>query len=514
MKKLTHLTRSSLILIVFFGLDKIVAFVRTSIIARQFSLSNELDAFNVANNLPDLLFALISGGAMTMALIPVLSEAITTKGRPAVWDIFSRVANLAFVVTLAFAIIIAIFADPLVSVRLGIAPGYEQIQRNLIANLMRLNLIATLIFSISGLVMGGLQANQHFLLPAMAPLFYNFGQIVGALVFSPSKPYYIGPLALPAFGMGVHGLVYGVILGAVLHLGIQVPGLIKFHFRWTASLKLDEEVIKVLKLIAPRLVTMFAIQAIFIMRDNLASQLPIVGAASILTYGWMIFQVPETLIGTAIATALLPTLSEQAAQQQWDAFRATVEKGVRILLVLSLPVAAVLAAGIRPLVAAVFGFDEAGTMMLTWTTRVFLLGLAGQTVLEIGVRAFYAKQDAIRPMIASVLNTIAFILFGFLVIREKPEWGTTGIALVLMAYTVEAIFVMWWLNRRIEGPSITVGSTFVRGTLAAIIGGVSAYGLALKLPGGAVVTALIGITIGGLIALSIVWKDARQLLNL
>ena len=153
-------------------------------------------------------------------------------------------------------------------------------------------------------------------------------------------------------------------------------------------------------------------------------------------------------------------------------------------------------------------------MMLTWTTRVFLLGLAGQTVLEIGVRAFYAKQDAIRPMIASVLNTIAFILFGFLVIREKPEWGTTGIALVLMAYTVEAIFVMWWLNRRIEGPSITVGSTFVRGTLAAIIGGVSAYGLALKLPGGAVVTALIGITIGGLIALSIVWKDARQLLNL
>ena len=271
MKKLTHLTRSSLILIVFFGLDKVVAFVRTSIIARQFSLSHELDAFNVANNLPDLLFALISGGAMTMALIPVLSEAMTTKGRPAVWDIFSRVANLAFVATGAIAIIIAIFAEPLVSARLGIAPGYEQVQRNLITDLMRLNLIATLIFSISGLVMGGLQANQHFLLPAMAPLFYNFGQIIGALVFSPSEPYHIGSVALPALGMGVHGLVYGVILGAVLHLGIQVPGLIKYQFRWTPSLKLDEGVIKVLKLIAPRLVTMFAIQAIFIMRDNLAS---------------------------------------------------------------------------------------------------------------------------------------------------------------------------------------------------------------------------------------------------
>ena len=514
MKKLTHLTRSSLILIVFFGLDKVVAFVRTSIIARQFSLSQELDAFNVANNLPDLLFALISGGAMTMALIPVLSEVMTSKGRPAVWNVFSRVANLAFVITGVFAIIVAIFAEPIVSSRLGIAPGYESIQRTLIAELMRLNLIATLIFSISGLVMGGLQANQHFLLPAMAPLFYNFGQIIGALIFSPSEPYTIGPVTLPAMDMGVHGLVYGVILGAAMHLGIQVPGLIKYQFRWTASLKLDEGVIKVLKLIAPRLVTMLAIQLIFIVRDNLASQLQMVGAASILTFGWMIFQVPETLIGTAIATALLPTLSEHAAQGKWDDFRATVEKGIRILLAVSLPVAAVIAAGLKPLVAAVFGFDDIGTTMLTWTTRIFLLGLAGHTVLEVGVRAFYAKQDAIRPMVASILNTAAFIIFGVVVIRQMPQWGTNGIALVGMAYTAEAIFVVWWLNRRLEGKSITAGSSFVRGMLAAIVGGVSAYALALYLPGGAIITALIGIILGGLIALPIIWKEIRLLFNL
>jgi putative peptidoglycan lipid II flippase len=514
MKKLTHLTRSSLILIVFFGLDKIIAFVRTSIIARQFSLSHELDAFNVANNLPDLLFALISGGAMTMALIPVLSEVMTKQGRPAVWSVFSRVANLAFVVTSLFAIIIAIFAEPIVSSRLGIAPGYESVQRTLIANLMRLNLIATLIFSISGLVMGSLQANQHFLLPAMAPLFYNFGQITGALVFSPSEPYTIGPLTLPAMGMGVHGLVYGVILGAGLHLGIQIPGLIKYQFRWTPSLKLDEGVLKVLRLIAPRLVTMLAIQLIFIVRDNLASQLQLVGAASILTYGWMIFQVPETLIGTAIATVLLPTLSEYAAQGKWDEFRATVDKGVRILLAVSLPVAAVIAAGLRPLVAAVFGFDEVGTIMLTWTTRIFLLGLAGHTVLEVGVRAFYAKQDAIRPMIASILNTAAFITFGVVVIRRMPQWGTNGIALVGMAYTVEAIFVMWWLNRRLEGAPVTAGSSLVRGTLAALAGGASAYALALYLPGGAIPTALIGMVIGGLIALPVIFKEIRMLFNL
>jgi putative peptidoglycan lipid II flippase len=514
MKKLTHLTRSSLILIVFFGLDKVVAFVRTSIIARQFGRSTELDAFNVANNVPDLLFALISGGAMTMALIPVLSEVMTKNGRPAAWDVFSRVANLAFVVTGIFAIFVAIFAEPLVSARLGIAPGYESVQRALIANLMRLNLIATLIFSISGLVMGGLQVNQHFLLPALAPLFYNFGQIIGALVFSPSEPYTFGSLTLPAMGLGVHGLVYGVILGAMLHLGIQVPGLIKYQFHWTPSLKLDEGVLKVLKLIAPRVATMFAIQLIFIVRDNLASQLPLVGAATILTYGWFIFQVPETLIGTAIATALLPTLSEHAAQNRWDEFRATIDKGVRIMLALSLPVAAVIAAGLRPLVAAVFGFDEIGTTMLTWTARIFLLGLAGHTVLEIGVRAFYAKQDAIRPMIASVLNTAAFITFGVVVIRQMPQWGTNGIALVGLAYTAEAILVMWWLNRQLDGDPIIGGSSFVRGMLAALVGGASAYLLALYLPGGAIITALVGIIIGGLIAIPVIWKDFRLLFNL
>jgi putative peptidoglycan lipid II flippase len=417
-------------------------------------------------------------------------------------------------VTGVFAIIVAVFAEPLVSARLGIAPGYEAVQRALIANLMRMNLIATLIFSISGLVMGGLQANQHFLLPAMAPLFYNLGQIIGALVFSPSDPYSIGPLILPAMGMGVHGLVYGVILGAAMHLGIQIPGLIKYQFHWTASLKLDEGVLKVLKLIAPRVVTMFTIQLIFIVRDNLASQLPLVGAATILTYGWFIFQVPETLIGTAIATALLPTLSEHAAQNRWVEFRDTVDKGVRIMLALSLPVAAVIAAGLRPLVAAVFGFDDIGTTMLTWTTRIFLLGLAGHTVLEVGVRAFYAKQDAIRPMVASILNTAAFIIFGVVVIRQMPQWGTNGIALVGLAYTAEAIFVMWWLNRQLEGPSITGGSSLVRGMLATLIGGASTYLLALYLPGGAIITALVGIIIGGLIVLPIIWKDVRLLFNL
>jgi putative peptidoglycan lipid II flippase len=290
---MSFLSRTSLLLAVFFGLGKIIALFGQVIIARQFGLSAELDSFNVANNLPDMLFALISGGALAMAFIPVLSEVLTQEGRRQAWDLFSRIANLAFIVTAVIAIIVAVLAGPLVRWEIGIAPGFEYSQQKLVVSLMRLNLIATLIFSISGLVMAGLQANQHFLLPAMAPLLYNVGQIFGAVVLSPEQGYTVAGITLPAYGLGVYGLVYGVIIGALLHLGIQVPGLIKYRFHWVPRIGIHNPAVqKVLRLLIPRLGTMMLIQLIFIIRDNLASRLA-EGSVTALTYGWMVQQVPE-----------------------------------------------------------------------------------------------------------------------------------------------------------------------------------------------------------------------------
>src|SRR3972149_327454 len=144
MSKLSRLPRNSLIIAFFFLIDKVLAFVRTGIISRQYADSvHLLDTFNAANNLPDVLFALISGGALAMAFIPLMSEYLTTKGRRAAWDLFSRVANLAFILTGLAAIIIAIFAEQIVEAELGIAPGFGEEQRALLAELMRLNLIGT-----------------------------------------------------------------------------------------------------------------------------------------------------------------------------------------------------------------------------------------------------------------------------------------------------------------------------------------------------------------------------------
>jgi putative peptidoglycan lipid II flippase len=514
MKKFTFLTRTSMLLFFLFGMDKALAFLRSIIVTRQFQLSAAFDAFNSANNLPDLLYALISGGTLAMALIPVLSETLTASGRRDLWNVFSRVANIFFLLAAIIAAGIALFAQPIVESQIGIVPGFTAEQHVLVANLMRLNLIATLIFSVSGLVMSGLQANQHFLFPALAPIFYNVGQIFGALVLAPSIPYTFGPVTLPALGMGVYGLVYGVILGALLHLGIQIPGLVKYQFHWTPSVSLkDPRVRQVLALVGPRLITMFFIQATFIARDNLASRLPGAGAISALTIGWMIMQVPETLIGTAIGTALLPTISEQAAKSDWEAFRATVERAVKVLLAVSLPVAAILGAVIHPLVRAVFGLDEAGTTLVTWTVRIYLLALAGESVLEVAARAFYARKDAVRPLVASFLNTAIFIGGGAMVLLRWPEWGAPGIALLEMAFSIEATLLLVWLNRLLPG-RVTIGSSLLRGLAGAALGGASAYALALWLPLSGVVSSLMALPLGFAVCLPFIWPELKMLVKL
>jgi putative peptidoglycan lipid II flippase len=514
MKKLSFLTRTSILLFCLFGIDKALAFLRSVIVLRQFQLSALFDAFNSANNLPDLLYALISGGTLAMALIPVLSETLGKSGREELWNVFARVANIFFLAAAGLAGVIAIFALPIVESQIGIVPGFSASQHILVANLMRLNLIATLIFSLSGLVMSGLQANQHFLFPALAPIFYNIGQIFGAVVLAPTKPYSFGPVTLPAFGLGVYGLVYGVILGAILHLAIQVPGLVKYHFHWAASVSLkDERVRQVLRLIGPRLITMFFIQATFVARDNLASRLPGAGAISALAYGWMIMQVPETLIGTAIGTALLPTLSEQAASNDWESFRSTIQRAVRVLVAVCLPITAILAAVIHPLIRTVFGLDEAGTTLLTWTVRIYLLALAGESVLEVAARAFYARKDALRPLAASFLNTLLFIGGGALILLRWPGWGAPGIALIEMAFTIEAAILLVWLNRLLPS-RITLGSSLWRGLAGALVGGGVAYGLALWLPLSGTVSSLLALPLGFAACLPFIWPEMRLLFQL
>jgi putative peptidoglycan lipid II flippase len=506
---MSRFAKSTLIVAVFFGLEKVLGFARQILIARQFGLSPELDAFNAANNLPDLLFALISGGALGIAFIPVLSETLQKQDRKALWDLFSRIANLMFMVTGGIALILAILAGPLVS--RVVTPGFSPGQQQLVTNIMRLDLAATMIFSLSGLVIAGLQANQHFLLPAMAPSMYDLGMLFGVIILAPETGYQIGPITLPAFGMGVYGLVYGGIIGAAMFLLIQLPGLVMYKFHWTPAINLHHPgVRKVLALMGPRVLTVFFIQLVFIATDSIASWL-VPGAVSALVYGWLFMQVPETLVGTAIGVVLLPTISEQIAREQLDNFRQSLNRACRIILALTIPASVLVMVGIRPLVS-ILGFDAAGTDLVVWVTRGFLIGLMGHALLEIASRSFYAQQNALIPLGASFLATVTFvslaIVLGFSI-------GAAGIAIANgLAFSAEAILLWYLLNRRFAGVA-DVRSTLVRVIPVALLGGLVAYGvLQLSLPVSGLILGALALGAGGLIVIPFILPELRLLMKM
>jgi putative peptidoglycan lipid II flippase len=292
--------------------------------------------------------------------------------------------------------------------------------------------------------------------------------------------------------------------------------LLRYRFRWAPSIGLNTPGVRqVLALLGPRVLTMFFLQMFFIARDNIASRLG-EGAVTALNYGWFIMQVPETMIGTALAIALLPTLAEHMARGEIDAYRDSVNNAVRSLLALTLPIAALLAVSLPPLVEVAFGFDEAGVARVVWASRAYLLGLAGHSLLEIAARSFYARQDARTPLFAAALNALAYIVFAI----GLSRWlGATGIALAnSLAFTGEALLLLFLLNRHVPG-LLAVRSSLLRSLLAALLAGALAL-LILSLPfipdrpllqASAAVAAL---AVGSLAALPLVWKDIKLVLKL
>jgi len=310
-------------------------------------------------------------------------------------------------------------------------------------------------------------------------------------------------------------LVIGVILGAVLHLGIQIPALIHYKFKWKAEINFkDEAVRKVLRLMGPRILNIFIIQLIFLVRDNLGSRLE-EGAVSALAYGWMIQQVPETLIGTAIGTALLPTLAELVSKNERKIFKDTIERALRVLLAVTLPVAAISALCLGPFIQVVFGFDEKGTALLLWVTRGYLLGLTGHCLLELAARSFYAQQNTVIPLLGSILNVSIYILFGTLLFRT---FGAAGISMTdSIAFTAQALFLLVILNRRLI-EKLSCSKSFWRGALAAVVCG-AVIGMSVVAARGQDGIPLLAITTGAgvlamMIALPFIWQEIRLLLRL
>jgi putative peptidoglycan lipid II flippase len=303
-----------------------------------------------------------------------------------------------------------------------------------------------------------------------------------------------------------------------MFLGVQIPGLFRYNFHWTPKVNLNHPGVKqVLVVLGPRVLTVFFIQLVFIMQDNLASRLA-AGSITALVYGWLFAQVPESLIGTAIGTALLPTISEQAARKDFEVFKRTVNNTLRVIIALTIPLAAILIAGIHPIIP-ILGFDPTVTETVVWVTRAYMLGLVGLSIQELAARSFYAQQDARTPLFAIIGTALGFFLLAIL-FAGPLEMGAAGIALAnTIAFTIQSVVMIWLLDRKFAGIA-QVRNTFWRVSLLAVAVGVLVY-LALSLLPLANMSMIISILVTGavlgaatLLTIPFIWSEIKLLLKM
>jgi len=410
--------------IVAFGFvgSRLLGVVRTVVIANTFGASPELDAYNVAFRIPDLIFQVLAGATLGSAFIPVFARKFEREGPQAAWLLASRVLNLVVLATLALCAMAFVLAPVLVP---AIAPGLgddigrsEELTARAV-ELTRIMLVSTLLFAASGMLTGMLNGRERFLLPALAPMLYNLGIIFGAVVL--------------ADRWGVNGLAVGVVLGAGMHLGIQVPGVLREGFRYRPVLGWgDPAVAQVGRLMAPRVVGLAAAQVNFVVTGYFASR---VGASAIsnMTYAWLLAGLPLALFGMALSTAVFPRLAGQVAREDLEALAQTVSRVLRLIMFMTVPSAIGLALLREPATITLLergAFTRADSLVTAAALGWYCLGIVPQAGIEIHSRGFYALGDTRTPVIFAVTAVVTNLLLGAFLWQP---YGVKGLAFAVSA---------------------------------------------------------------------------------
>lgn len=468
--------RSTIIVMIAFGVAKILSLAQVVLIANVFGVSAEWDAFVTANRLPEQIFNLLAGGVLAFAFIPIFSGILARGNLDKAWRTASHVVNMVFILTFLISLVVFIAAPWLVAN--VVAPGFDIANQQQTVELMRILLFSTLIFSVSGIIVGILQSHNHFLLPALAPIMFDVGLLFGAAFLVDS--------------FGVRGIAYGAVIGALLHLGIQIPGLIHFRARWTRELGLkDPELRRIGRLMLPRMADLLLFTFAGIVTTNIVSRLG-TGAASALDWGWRLMQIPQTLIGSAMATVIFPTLAALSEIGDESGKRESLSGAVRFILIATIPSAIGLIFVGQPIISLLErgAFDTSASAMVYSTLRFFALGIIVHSVLEVVTRGFYADKDTLTPLWTSLGGTIIYTIlavtltnvnaveansFQNFIARQIPSLpiqtisgNVGGLALAnTLAYSFEVITLLIILRRRWHGiQENTLARTAIK-TLAA-----------------------------------------------
>ncbi len=488
--------------------SRVLGLVRDQVFAILFGAGLQYDAFLTAFRIPNLLRDLFAEGALSAAFVTTFTQVLETKGEEEAFRLSNRVATALMILLGIICILGWIFAPTIVNL---LAPGFFAVpgKADLTIHLTRIMIPFLLLIALAAKAMGILNARHNFGVPAIAPVFFNLGSIIGGL--------FLGFTAGPALGLSpIEGMAFGTLIGGLLQFAVQWPSLRRAGFRYRPMLSLsDPGVRQIMRLMGPAIIGTAAVQVNVFVNTNFASSIidPATGIVangpvSWLSYAFRFMQFPIGVFGVAVATATLPPLSRSMARENYNEFRQTLAHGLALVFLLCIPSAVGLAVLGRPIVALIFEhgrFSALDTLETGNALAAYSIGLAGYAAVKVLSPAFYALNDARTPMLIS-LGSIAvnYVMNSMLVGR----FGHVGLAfststVALVNFLLLAIFMRRRLGR-LEGGHLV--STVLRICLASlpmavVAWSVSAFSIGVPLHGLALqlVRVVASITLAGVV---------------
>jgi len=449
-------------------ISRILGFVRDMVIARLFGAGSGADAFFVAFRIPNFWRRLFAEGAFSQAFVPVLSEYKTRRShdevRALVDDVAGVLAGVLFAVTL-----IGVIAAPLLV--MIFAPGFldEPERYDLTVAMLRITFPYLLFVSLAALASAMLNSYGGFAVPAFTPVFLNLAMIGAAIWLSPH-------LAHP-----VTALAWGVFLGGLVQLLFQLPYLKRLkllpRLRWGWK---DEGVRRIIKLMAPAIFGVSVTQ-INLLFDTLIASLLVAGSVSWLYYSDRLVEFPLGVFGIALATVMLPSLSQEHARASPEKFSHTLDWALRWVLLIGAPatVGLVLLAG--PMLTTLFHYGEftaEDVRMSRYSLMAFASGLLGYISIKILAPAFYARQDTRTPVRIGMIAMLANMALNVLFVIPLAGFGV-GHAGIAFATALAAFLNAGLLYRRLRKQAIYQPQSGWGGFALRVLGANAAMGLVL-----------------------------------
>ncbi len=431
-----QVTRAAILISVGNIASRGLGLVREMVKSYLFGAGGAVSAFDVASQVPTMLYDQLVGGLLSSSLVPVFSDYADGEDKEELWTLFSQV--LAFAILLLSGLVILIeVAAPWIARMLGegLPPAYLAMA----AEMVRLTAPAVFFLNIAGLISATLFAMQRFALPAFNAAVYNLTLIVVMVLLSRD--------------LGARAMAVGVFVATAVQTAFQIPGLYGIKLRWRSPFPLHPALIQIGRLYLPiglgLLVDQFAVGLSF----NIASRTGPNGIAR-MKYAATLIQFPLGLVVTAVSVAILPTLSRYATEADEEAFRTTLAQGLRLVLILVLPAAVALLIMAEPMVALILQrgkFQPIDAQVTAMALRFSVLGLIFAALDQPLIYAFYARKNTWTPTLVGIGTVVFYIILAVLppLLGEPKLW-----ALVLansLKLTAHALLMLTLFVRRIGG---------------------------------------------------------------